>query len=37
MRFNRTVVEGLGRGLGRSIDSWAQALAMIFTQREQQI
>ena len=37
MRFNRTVVEGLGRGLGNSIDNWAQALAMIFTHREQQI
>ncbi|HEY5738089.1 MAG TPA: hypothetical protein VIW27_00115 [Gammaproteobacteria bacterium] len=37
MRFNRSVVDGLGRGLGHSIDNWAQALAMIFTHREQQI
>ncbi len=36
-RFNRTVVEGLGRGLGRSIDNWAHALALIFTHQEQQI
>lgn len=36
-RFNRTVVEGLGRGLGRSIDNWARALAQIFTHQEQQI
>lgn len=36
-RFNRTVASGLGRGLARSIDRWARALAQIFTHREQQI
>ena len=36
-RFNRTVAEGLGRGLGKSIASWALALAEIFANREQQI
>ena len=36
-RFNQTVVRGLGRGLGRSIDKWAEALAKIFANQEQQI
>ncbi|HKJ50697.1 MAG TPA: DUF2059 domain-containing protein [Gammaproteobacteria bacterium] len=36
-RFNRAVAEGLGRGLGRSIDKWAEALAQIFANKEQQI
>lgn len=36
-RFNRSVAAGLGRGLGRSIDKWADALAKIFTHQEQQI
>lgn len=36
-RFNRAVGAGLGRGLGKSIDKWARALAKIFTHKEQQI
>ena len=36
-RFNHNVAEGLGRGLGKSIASWALALAEIFANREQQI
>jgi hypothetical protein len=36
-RFNRAVTAGLGRGLGRSIDKWAEALAQIFANKEQQI
>ena len=36
-RFNRAVTRGLGRGLGMSIDKWADALAKIFAGQEQQI
>ena len=36
-RFNQTVVRGLGRGLGLSIDRWADALAKVFAGEEQQI
>lgn len=36
-RFNRAMGAGLGRGLGKSIDKWARALAKIFTHKEQQI